>query len=288
MTTIWNNDYAIAFFKENGYPEQYNDGMLAWLREVYPLNDGGKTLPDLLARYLNEYGDTFNMINAGKSAEAITLIQPAATFTSTTSTDSGSGTTTLTSAGAHGLTTAVAVGKSIYISAGTGWTPGLYEITALDLDTTGVAVTIDTPFTSQGTPTIALAGSIVPMASITIPPLRENSYIYINYSFSSTDATANVKRPRITFDSTLFFNPSLTTSPNGCAEFTIQNRGVTNSQVGSYPLAASANSGYGVSTGTHVTSSVDTSVESTLKLEFFIANANVPFTLERYFVNVSL
>lgn len=288
MSNIWNNDYAIAFFKEHGYPEQYNDGMLAWLREVYPLNDGGKTLPDLLARYLNEYGDTFNMINAGKSAEAITLIQPATTFTSTTATDSGSGTTTLTSAGAHGLTTAVAVGKSIYISAGTGWTPGLYEITALDLDTTGVAVTIDTPFTSQGTPTIALAGSVAQVAAITIPALRENSYILANFSFSSTDLTATVKRCRLLLGSTPFFNPSLTTSPNGCAEFTIQNRGVTNSQVGSMPLAASSNAGYGVSTGTHVTSSIDTSVETTLSFELLAAAANTPITLERYFIHVSL
>lgn len=55
--TIWNNDEARAFFLQNGYPENYNDGMLAWLRNYY--NTTGSNLPDLLFRYIKEVGLEF-------------------------------------------------------------------------------------------------------------------------------------------------------------------------------------------------------------------------------------
>jgi hypothetical protein len=58
---------------------------------------------------------------------------------------------------AHGLTAAIAVGASVYTTwtGGTGVT-GLYDVTALDADTTGVAVTIDLPYVSS-TVTISIA-----------------------------------------------------------------------------------------------------------------------------------
>lgn len=222
-----------------------------------------------------------------KSAEPITLIQPATTFTAATPTDGGGGTIVLTSAGAHGLTAAVAVGKSIYISGGTGWPSGVYEVTAVPVDTTGTTFTISGTFDAgMGSPTIALANSVAAVLQIPVPPLQANSAVVANFSFSSTDLTATVKRCRLLLGSTAFFNPSLTTAPNGCAEFTIQNRGVTNSQVGSMPLAASSNAGYGTSNSTHITSSIDTSIPTTLSIELLAASANVPVTLERYVVTL--
>lgn len=53
--TILNNDEARAFFVDNGFPEQYNDGMTAYLRQLL-----GKdlSLPDLLRDYVTTYGTT--------------------------------------------------------------------------------------------------------------------------------------------------------------------------------------------------------------------------------------
>lgn len=57
--SIWNNDTAMAFFRANGYPTQYNDGMRAWLKDFYNLTDEGYSLQDLLARYIRENGHQF-------------------------------------------------------------------------------------------------------------------------------------------------------------------------------------------------------------------------------------
>lgn len=284
MTTIWNNDYARAFFKDHGYPEQYNDGLLAYLRDTYPFA-GGQTLPDLLARYLNEYGDTFNMIIAGKSAVAQTVIAPAATFTSTTPTDGGSGTIVLTSAGAHGLTSAVAVGQQIYISAGTGWTSGFYPITAIDSDTTGVAVTITGTFdVGMGSPTIALVDTEVPLASIAIPALLDNSVIRVDTTSTSSDTSSATKRLRVKLESTAFTNIALSTAPNNRRITIIHNRGATNSQVAG--ISATTGGGEGSVAGNPPTGTVDTSVATTLYITMELNTANVPAGINRYLIEV--
>lgn len=290
---ILNNDEARAFFKENGYPEQYNDGLLVYLRETYPFA-GGQTLPDLLARHLNEYGDTFNMIIAGKSAANLAFIEPAATFTSTTPTDGGSGTIVLTSAGAHGLTAAQAVtpgNVKIYISAGTGWTPGFYPITALDLDTTGVAITITGTFNAgMGSPTIALANTEVAVATITIPPLLSDSMIRAHVTQSGTDTSGTAKTVRVRFgtstmaSSTAFYGTGLTTSPYSSRTVYIQNRGATNSQVGG--VSASLAAGDGNTTSAPATATVDTTVNTYLHITFQPAAANIVMNLSRYIVEV--
>jgi hypothetical protein len=76
----------------------------------------------------------------------IGLVEPTSTFVTLTY-DDNSGNVRLNSAGAHGLTTAVAVGENVYVTwtGGSGVT-GLYPVTALDTDTTGTAVTIGLPF----------------------------------------------------------------------------------------------------------------------------------------------
>lgn len=53
--SLWNNDEARQFFIDNGFPEQYNDGMTAYLRQLL-----GKelALPDLLRDYATTYGTT--------------------------------------------------------------------------------------------------------------------------------------------------------------------------------------------------------------------------------------
>jgi hypothetical protein len=86
----------------------------------------------------------------------IGLVEPAGTFTTLTY-NNNAGKVRLNSAGAHGLTAAVAVGENVYVTwtGGTGVT-GLYPVTALDTDTTGTAVTIDLAYKSA-TVTISIA-----------------------------------------------------------------------------------------------------------------------------------
>lgn len=49
------NDAARIFFKENRYPEQYNDGIVTYLRDLLQVTN--YTLPDLLHMYQELYGN---------------------------------------------------------------------------------------------------------------------------------------------------------------------------------------------------------------------------------------
>ena len=84
----------------------------------------------------------------------VSLVQPAATFTTLTYADDA-GNTKLVSAGVHDLTNAVAQGASLYVTwtGGTGVT-GFYEV--LDADTATDEVTIDLPYI-DATVTISIA-----------------------------------------------------------------------------------------------------------------------------------
>ena len=50
---LWNNDEARQFFRDNGLPEQYNDGMREYLRQLLGLN---QSLPDLMRSFYRTYG----------------------------------------------------------------------------------------------------------------------------------------------------------------------------------------------------------------------------------------
>lgn len=223
-----------------------------------------------------------------RSAVASNYIVPAATFTATTPTSADSGAkTTLTSSGAHGLTAAVAVGKSLYITDGTGWIAGLYNISSIDLDTTGVAVTIDVAFDAGfGTPTIALANTSAVFATIAIPPLGINSHIEIDVTWSFP-SNGNTKIPEIKLGGSAYYNPSITTSlvcrPT---PIVIQNRGATNSQVSAHTGVSGAQSNIGGAAVT--TSSIDTSIESILTIGGKAVTANDFVVLERYLVKYYL
>lgn len=126
------------------------------------------------------------------------VICPAATFTaSAATTAAGDADTLLTSSGVHGLTSAGAVGKYIYISAGSGWTVGLHKITAIAVDTTGVTIQVDTPFSSQSSPTIALAGTELNMLEINVPPLTSTGKCTYDISVDYNGVTTNEKRVRV-------------------------------------------------------------------------------------------
>ena len=90
------------------------------------------------------------------SLAPVSLVQPAATFTTLTY-NTNAGKVRLVSAGAHGLTAAVAVTENVFVTwtGGTGVT-GLFPVTALDTDTTGTAVTIDLAYIASAV-TISIA-----------------------------------------------------------------------------------------------------------------------------------
>lgn len=285
------NDEVIAFLKESGYPEHYNDGLFAWLSEIY--NVTGSTLPDLLQRYISTYG---NEIMSSSVIERKTtrtaIIGIAATFTNTTPTDSGTGTTKLTSAGVHGLTTAVAVTPgNVYleVTAGTGWTPGLYLITAIDADTTGVAITIDYPFDAGlGTPTISLVTTEIPIHTATIPVLTANAFLDLDTNFAYT-SSGNNKISRIRFGGvagTLYHNLTVTTTLLNRALLFIQNRNDIASQIG----AANATTTTGLSNGgaANTTSTIDTSAATTIVYSGVPAVANEIIALDRAIIKLTL
>lgn len=192
-------------------------------------------------------------------------IQPAATFTNATASSAAAGADTLlTSAGVHGLTGAVAVGASIYISGGTGWTVGWHAITAIAVDTTGTTIQIDTPYDAGfGVPTISLTGTELVLKSVSIPPLPPNGALEIDVFFGYTNSATD-KVPKVQLNTTAFYAPSVTTTAGiRPASIVIRNRGATNSQVGSSASTNGAQSS--TVSGAVVTGAVDTSVATTLK-----------------------
>ena len=93
-----------------------------------------------------------------QSTTAVTLVEAASTFVTLTM---GAGATAakvrLTSAGAHGLTTAVATNKNVYVSWASGiGVNGLYNCTVASTDTTGLFIDIDYAYLSA-TVTISIA-----------------------------------------------------------------------------------------------------------------------------------
>ena len=93
-----------------------------------------------------------------ESTTAVTLVEAAATFTTLTMSQGATAAKVrLTSAGAHGLTTAVATNKNVYVSWASGiGVNGLYNCTVASTDTTGLYIDIDYAYLSS-TVTISIA-----------------------------------------------------------------------------------------------------------------------------------
>ena len=119
--------------------------------------------------YDNNTGDLVGIKNPGgsevrfiykeyESAIAVTLVEAASTFTTLTmGAGATSAKTRLTSAGAHGLTTAVATNKNVYVSWASGiGVNGLYNCTVASADTSGLYIDIDYAYLSS-TVTISIA-----------------------------------------------------------------------------------------------------------------------------------
>lgn len=224
----------------------------------------------------------------GKSAVPISLVEPAVTFTAVTpSSAAGGADTLLTSAGAHGLTAAVSVGASIYVSGGIGWTIGFHKITAIAVDTTGTTIQIDTPFdVGMDTPTIALANTFVILASVTIPPLLANSQVRWDVTYTITpDASAGSEDAAIRYGGQQMQGIALTGTTKllrwlgGFA-----NKGVTNQQTNFFINGSSTS----VATTTVLPNqyTVDSSIAQPLEFYAAPSMANTIVSLNRYLVEV--
>ena len=218
------------------------------------------------------------------SLTPVTLVQPAATFITLTY-ETNAGLVRLVSAGAHGLTAAVAVGASVYVTwaSGTG-VNGFYEMTALDADTTGVKITINLPFVSGlGTPTVAVANTVVTLASVTVPgwSMGVGGGMEIDALFTITNS-ATAKNLGLTYGGGVLMAVSAASNASACAQKLMCNRG--SSQV----VSNAANQvGHGLSTAANVFLSVDATVDQTFAITAQPAAANNIVKLESFRLSVN-
>jgi hypothetical protein len=209
----------------------------------------------------------------------VSIVQPAATFVTLTYQDNA-GSVQLDSAGAHGLTAAIAVGNNVFVTwtGGTGIN-GFYEVTELDADTTGVEITIDLPFVAGlGTPTVAVANTVVTLASVTVPgwSMGVGGGMEIDALFTLTN-TANAKNIGMTFGGGVLMAVAATSNASACAQKLMCNRG--SSQV----ISNAANQvGHGLSTGANVVLNVDVTVDQTFTFTAQPAVANNVVILEAF------
>ena len=218
------------------------------------------------------------------SLEIVSLVQPAATFVALTYSDDG-GLVQLDSAGAHGLTAAVAVGESVFVTWATGTgVDGFYEITGLDTDTTGVAITIDLPFVAGlGTPTVAVANTAVTLASVTVPgwSMGVGGGMEIDALFSMTNSAA-AKNLGMSYGGGVLMAVPAANNASACAQKLMCNRG--NSQIVSNAINMV---GHGLSVVDNTLLTVDTTIDQTFAITAQPATANNVVKLEAFKLAVS-
>jgi len=218
------------------------------------------------------------------SLTPVALVEPAATFITLTY-ETNAGLVRLVSAGAHGLTAAVAVGASVYVTWATGTgVNGFYEITALDTDTTGVKITINLPFVAGlGTPTVAVANTVVTLASVTVPgwSMGVGGGMEIDALFTITNS-ATAKNLGLTYGGGVLMAVSAGSNASACAQKLLCNRG--SSQI----VSNAANQvGHGLSTGANVFLSVDATVDQTFAITAQPAAANNIVKLEAFKLHIN-
>jgi hypothetical protein len=217
------------------------------------------------------------------SVTPVSLVQPAATFTTLTY-ETNAGLVRLVSAGAHGLTAAVAVGASVYVTWATGTgVNGFYAVTALDTDTTGLKITINLPFRSGlGTPTVAVANTAVTLASVTVPgsSMGIGGIMFIEALFSMTN-NATAKNLGMTFGGGAVMTVAAASNASVDAQKILSNRG-SSQIIGS----AVGTTGHGLSTGAIVNLSVDATADQVFAITAQPATANNVVTLQSFNLSI--
>lgn len=156
---------------------------------------------------------------------------------------SGGAATRVTHTG-HGLTSANN-GVSVYVSAGTGWTPGLYPMTYVDANTYDLAVPWDASF---GAPTVRAAnGSTLRtlLRSVTIPAglMQARSALESSSAWQMT-SSANEKNVTALFSGAIVLQlfPSSVSSYFEAGRIT-RNRALKNAQIGPQHNLSPSNGG---------------------------------------------
>lgn len=217
------------------------------------------------------------------SLTPVSLVQPAATFITLTY-ETNAGLVRLVSAGAHGLTAAVAVGASVYVTWATGTgVNGFYAVTAVDTDTTGVKITINLPFVAGlGTPTVAVANTVVTLASVTVPgsSMGIGGVMFVEALFSMTNS-AVAKNLGMSFGGGAVLTVSAASNASVDVQKILSNRG-SSQIIGS----AAATTGHGLSTGAIVTLSVDATADQIFAITAQPATANNVVTLQSFNLSI--
>lgn len=189
----------------------------------------------------------------------VAVVSPASTFGTPTVGDAG-GYVQLTGAGVHSLTQAVCVTagiSNIYISAGTGWTAGLYQIRSVTDG--GAVLTLELAYSaSYGSPTVAIISSGIDLVThtITLPRLRATSKVALDVSHTFVNSAAS-KNFKIKLGGTVLYDPTITsigTTNRGL--YSILNRTVS-TQIGG--AGNSLHAGTSSSVSDPNTAAVDTS-----------------------------
>ena len=216
---------------------------------------------------------------------AVSIVAPAATFTTLTYEDS-SGSVRLVSAGIHSLTNAVAQNKLVQVSwaGGTG-VNGLYEVTDVSAATT--KITINYPHAAGlGTPTVTVVGNDITLASVTIPAnaIKPGMELEIDALFAMT-ASANNKIFKINIGDAGWYSQTVAAS-NVSLSVDKQAWANTATTLVSNALAAA---GHGVSTGANVTMTPTGGfgIAQTFAITGQIATANEFITLEAWNLKIT-
>lgn len=173
---------------------------------------------------------------------------------------------------AHGMTGGTVVGASVYVSAGTGWTAGLYEILSVDSVNT---YTLNVARGTLGVPTVALANGTdeLTLATISGPPLLSSSSINV---ILSCEVNQNTNTKRIIFDFSTFrsinLNMNLVGDFGACIPIGIKNLGSVTSQK-TY-AATSVAGGYAKMASAPLASSVNTSAAYSMYVRSILDGAN--------------
>jgi hypothetical protein len=214
------------------------------------------------------------------STAAVSIVAPAATFTTLTYEDS-SGSVRLVSAGVHGLNNAVAQNKLVRVTwaGGTG-VDGLYTVTDVSAATT--KITINYPFAAGlGTPTVSVVGTDITLGSATIPAnrIKLGMELEIDALFAMT-GSANNKTLKVNIGDAGWYSQAVAGS-NVSVSLDKQAWANTATTLVSNALAAP---GHGASTGANVTMTPTGGfgIAQTFAITGQIATANEFITLEAW------
>jgi hypothetical protein len=151
-------------------------------------------------------------------------------------------------------------------------------------DTTGVKITINYPYVlGLGTPTVAVANTVVTLASVTIPAwsMGIGGGMEIDSLFSMTN-NATVKTLGMTFGGTSVLSVALANNASVSVQKNMVNRG--SSQI----ISNSATSvGHGLSTGAVVTVSADATTDLVFAITAQPATANNLIRLEYFKLSIN-